>query len=173
MTNNFRQNLNIISERDGEFICTIHPNESFNIRSPQQSENDKYYSPRKEIKGRFKKLMDLNIDKIVDTLKEKPAAVIVLLKMAKHLEYNTNSLIKNGERYSCNDLAAEMGITKQMASRHIQTLKKANIVNEIKTKYGMRYVVNPYILNNGTQFPKAVLNLFSQDKANGGDQSGN
>lgn len=163
MTNNFGQNLNIISEKDGECICTIHPNESFNIRSLRQTENDKYYSPSKEIKGRFKKLMDLNIDKIVNSLKEKPAALIVLLKLSKHLEYNTNLLVKNGERYSCNDLAAEMDITKQMASRHIQTLRKANIVNEIKTKYGMRYVINPYVLNNGTQFPKAILDLFNKE----------
>ena len=165
MINNFNQNLNIISEKDGECICTIYPNESFNIRSSSQTQNDKHYSPSKEIKGRFKKIMDLNIDKIVNTLKDNPSALVVLLRMAKYLEYNTNLLVKNGERYSCNDLAEEMGISKQMASRHIQTLKRANILNEVKTKYGMRYVINPYVLNNGTTFPENIVTLFSTEKS--------
>lgn len=163
MTNNFGQNLNIISERDGEFICSIRPNESFNIRSRVQSKNDKYYSPHIEIKGRFTRLMDLNIDKIIEKLRDTPSAALVLLNMVKYLQYNTNQLIKDGDKYSCNDLAAEMGITKQMASRHLQTLKKANILSEIRTKYGIRYVINPYVLNNGTEFPKAVLDLFNKE----------
>ena len=108
--------------------------------------------------------MENYTQKLINVLKRNPTLGLVLVILSQYLQFNSNIILKNGEKYSSSDLAAEMGISKSMACRHIKALKDANFLAEAKTKYGNRYVLNPYLTSNGTQFPKAILDLFNKEK---------
>ena len=163
MINNTGQKLIVVTEQDGEVLFKIENGESLNIRSVQQTKNDKYYSPKIKIniKGRFTKVMDKEKE-IVDKLIKFPSTYIALSIMRRYIVPNYNVLMKDGKKYKCVDLAQDMNITRQMAAKHIAKLKQENILSEIETNKGKLMVLNPYYYFKGDEVPKLVLDAFDK-----------
>ena len=59
----------LVDKTTGEVIVDIDDGFNVNVRSPAQIENDKYWSPKEKIKGRFVKVMVDNEDMVFEMLK--------------------------------------------------------------------------------------------------------
>lgn len=160
MVNNTGQEWRIISADDGELLTTVYNGESISIRSAKQVENDKYYSKKVRIKGGFIKVMK-DEKNVVNALMNYPATYLALNVMKRHLEYNTNLLVKeDGSKYKGVDLAEEMGITRQSAMLHFKRLKEHNLIAEVEMKRGKYWAINPCYYLYGDSVIERVLKAF-------------
>ena len=161
MLNDTNQRWHIVTEQDGEVIFTVNKGESVNIRSVKQTENDKFYSPKIKIKGTFVKVMDRE-QFILEQLKDDPSVYLAINLMRKYLVPRQNVLLKNGKKFKTVDLANEMGISRQWATRHIRKLKELNVLAEIQTNKGRLLVMNPNYYHRGEDVEKRVYDLFDK-----------
>ncbi|NCD07321.1 MAG: HTH domain-containing protein [Spirochaetia bacterium] len=167
MINDTGQKLLIITENDGEILFSVEKGETLNIRSVRQTNNDKFYSPMIEInKGkRFIKTMVIEEKNVIKKLKDFPSVYMALNIMKEYLVKNYNVLLKaDGKKYKINDLAEEIGVSRQMASRYIKKLKELNIVAEIDTNKGKVLAINPSIYFNGSEIPQRVYDIFNKKR---------
>lgn len=167
MINNTGQRLLVITEECGEVLFKINQNEKITIRSELQQQNDKIYAQMVNFKkGRFIKVM-IEEKEVVDKLKDFPATYLALNIMKRYIVYNYNVLMKNNKKYKIVDLAEDMGISRQMASRHIQRLKELNIIQEVETaNKGKLFAINPNYYFAGTQLPQPIVDAFIVDFKN-------
>ena len=99
---------------------------------------------------------------ILEKLKDDPSAYLAIAIMKKYLVPRQNVLLKDGKKYKTIDLADEMGITRQWASRHIKKLKKLNVLSEVETNKGILLVMNPDFYHRGEDVDKRVYDLFNK-----------
>lgn len=163
MINNTGQRLHIVTENDGEIIFTINKDEKFTVRSALQTQRDKYYSPKVQVKGVFIKVMKSE-KKLIELLKGSSSTYAAVNIMKHYLVSNYNVLIKDGRKYKATDLAEDMGITRQMATIHINKLKALNVLGMIETDKGKLYCLNPQYYFKGTEVPQSVLDIFDNTK---------
>lgn len=154
----------LVDKATGEVMVNINDGFNINIRSPAQVENDKYWSPRIKIKGRFVKAMIDNEDKVFEMLKELPAVYMAFNRLKKYLQINENTVMKDGHKYKTSDLAEEMGVSRQMACFYIRKLKELNLIAELDNgRKGKVLVVNPEIYLAGVEVPMKTLKLFDNN----------
>lgn len=163
MINNTGQRLHIVTENDGEIIFTINKDEKITVRSALQASRDKYYSPKVKLTGVFIKAMN-NEKKLIELLKGNSSTYMAVNIMKHYLVSNYNVLIKDGRKYKATDLAEDMGITRQMATIHINKLKSLNVLGMIDTDKGKLYCLNPHYYFKGTEVPQSVLDIFDKAK---------
>lgn len=163
MINNTGQRLHIVTENDGEIIFTINKDEKITVRSALQTSRDKYYSPKVKLTGVFIKAMN-NEKKLIELLKGNSSTYMAVNIMKHYLVSNYNVLIKEGRKYKATDLAEDMGITRQMATIHINKLKSLNVLGMIDTDKGKLYCLNPHYYFKGTEVPQSVLDIFAKAK---------
>ena len=73
----------LVDKATGEVIVDIDDGFNVNVRSPAQTENDKYWSPMIKIKGRFVKVMVDNEERVFEMLKGLPAVYVAFNRMKK------------------------------------------------------------------------------------------
>lgn len=163
MLNDTGQRLFIVTEQDGEVLFKVENGESVNVRSVAQTKNDRFYSPKSKIniRGKFIKVMDREKE-VVDMFIKSPTTYLALNVMKRYIVANSNVLLKGGKKYKCIDLAEDLGITRQMASIHINKLKECNLIAEIETNKGKLLAINPYYYFRGDEVPDNIAELFSQ-----------
>lgn len=142
--------INVCTEQDGKVLMHI-------------GENDKFYSPDTIISKKFIKVM-VDEKEIAKMLMGNPTTYAVLGIIKSCLVPNQNYLMKDGRKYKPIDLAREIGISAQAASRHFKILEKANLISEYKVKNGKVWVVNPNYYLSGATVPKRILDLFEKRK---------
>ena len=156
----------LVDKATGEVIVDIDDGFNVNVRSPAQTENDKYWSPREKIKGRFVKVMVDNEERVFEMLKGLPAVYMAFNRLKKYLQINENTVMKDGRKYKTSDLAEEMCVRRQMACFYIRKLKELNLIAELDNgRKGKVLVVNPHIYLAGVEVPMKTLKLF-ENKGN-------
>ena len=161
---NTGQGAVLIDKATGEIMVDIDDGCNVNVRSLGQAENDKYWSPKEKIKGRFVKVMVDNEERVFEMLKGFPAVYVAFNRMKKYLQINENTVMKDGRKYKTSDLAEEMGVSRQMACFYIRKLKELNLIAELDNgRKGKVLVVNPEIYLAGVEVPMKTLKLF-EDK---------
>lgn len=163
MINQTGQRLYVVTENDGEIIYTINKDEKITVRSAAQAKQDKYYSPKVQVSGVFVKVMK-NEKKLIELLKGSASTYAAVNIMKHYLVSNYNVLLKDGRKYKATDLAEDMGISRQMATIHINKLKSLNVLGMIETDKGKLYCLNPQYYFKGTEVPKSVLDLFDKNR---------
>ena len=144
-------------------IADIDFKEKITVRSALQTSRDKYYSPKVKLTGVFIKSMN-NEKKLIELLKGNSSTYMAVNIMKHYLVSNYNVLIKDGRKYKATDLAEDMGITRQMATIHINKLKSLNVLGMIDTDKGKLYCLNPHYYFKGTEVPQSVLDIFDKGK---------
>lgn len=153
----------MVGAETGEVKLKIDKGEKVSIRSLAQSENDKTWSPKVKINGRFVKVMVDNEDVVFEMLKDLPAVYVAFNRMKRHLQINENTIMKDGKKYKTADLAEEMGVSRQMACFYIRKLKELNLIAELDNgRKGKVLVINPNIYLAGVEVPMKTLKLFDK-----------
>lgn len=153
----------LVDKATGEVIVDIDDGFNVNVRSPAQTENDKYWSPMIKIKGRFVKVMVDNEERVFEMLKGFPAVYVAFNRIKKYLQINENTVMKDGRKYKTSDLAEEMGVSRQMACFYIRKLKELNLIAELDNgRKGKVLVVNPEIYLAGVEVPMRIKKLFER-----------
>lgn len=167
MINKTGQRLLVVTENDGEILFSIEEGQSINVRSNAQAENDRHYSPKTKVnlRGRFTKVMESE-KSIVDRFVDCPAVYMALSIMRRYIVPNYNVLMKNGKKYKYVDLAEDMRITRQMASKYVARLKQENIVAEVQTNKGKLLAINPMYYCKGDEVPQAIIDVFKKGVKN-------
>ena len=101
---------------------------------------------------------------IAKMLMGNPTTYVVLGIIKSYLVPNQNYLMKDGKKYKPIDLAREIGISAQAASRHFKILEKANLISEYEIKIGKVWTMNPYYYMAGTTVPKRVVDLYNKKR---------
>lgn len=157
------ENAYMVGAETGEVKLKIAKGEKVSIRSFAQSENDKTWSPKVKINGRFVKVMVDNEDVVFEMLKDLPAVYVAFNRMKRYLQINENTIMKDGKKYKTADLAEEMGVSRQMACFYIRKLKELNLIAELDNgRKGKVLVINPNIYLAGVEVPMKTLKLFDK-----------
>lgn len=149
----------VVGRKNGEVVAELDKGMVINIRTSEQAKNDKFYSPDATIPKKFIKVMVDERD-IAKKLRESPTTYVILGIIKSYLVPNQNYLMKDGEKYKPIDLAREIGISAQAASRHFKILEKANLISEYEIKRGKVWAMNPNYYLSGATVPQRVLDLF-------------
>ena len=153
----------VVGKKNGEIITEIDKGMVINVRTNEQAKNDKFYSPDLTIPKKFVKVMvdEKNIAKMLIGC---PTTYVVLGIIKSYLVPNQNYLMKDGKKYKPIDLAREIGISAQAASRHFKILEKANLISECEIRSGKVWTMNPYYYMAGITVPKRVVNLYNKKR---------
>ena len=116
MVSVLEEDISLVSNETGEIVGVAKKGERMIIRSPAQTENDKYWSPPVKINGRFVKYMIENEEELFEMLKDYPKVQIAFYRIIKYLKANENIVMKDGRKFKTIDLATEMGVSRQSAS---------------------------------------------------------
>ena len=149
----------VVGKKNGEIIADIDKGMVINVRTNEQAKNDRFYSPDLTIPKKFVKVMVDEKD-VAKMLVGNPTTYVVLGIIKSYLIPNQNYLMKDGKKYKPIDLAREIGISAQAASRHFKILEKANLISECEIRGGKVWTMNPNYYLSGATVPKRVLDLF-------------
>lgn len=118
--------------------------------------------PMTRIKGRYIKTMPKE-QQIIYMLQQYPATYVALGIIKSYLMPNFNILVKNNKKYKVQDLARDMGITRQGAGLHIKKLKELNVIAEVDLgRTGKYWAINPYCYLAGDYVPNEIVRLFER-----------
>lgn len=142
----------ILKESVASIICETTEKKVFFKDKKIKLENGNYITITKSEK------------KLIELLKGSSSTYAAVNIMKHYLVSNYNVLIKDGRKYKATDLAEDMGITRQMATIHINKLKALNVLGMIETDKGKLYCLNPQYYFKGTEVPQSVLDIFDNTK---------
>ena len=122
--NILEEDISLVSNETGEIVGVAKKGERMIIRSSAQTENDKYWSPKRKNSGRFIKVMEAEKKEVALKFTGKPATYLAFHIMSMNVQMNTNLVVKeNGKKYRIVDLAKEMGITVQEVNKTLNLME--------------------------------------------------
>ena len=151
----------VVDRKNGEVVAELDKGMVINIRTSEQAKNDKFYSPDTIISKKFVKVM-LDESGMAKKFLCSPTTYVILNVIKRYLVPNQNYLMKDGKKYKPIDLAREIGISAQAASRHFKILEKANLISEYEIKSGKVWAMNPNYYLSGATVPKRIVDLFQK-----------
>lgn len=167
------QRLGIVDLETGEVVYEKKEKEKICIRSEEQVNNDKYWSPMTTLPSwaKFVKVMYIDEEKVMEICKEHTSTYFALNIMKRYIKFNSGVLVKGKGKYKIIDLAEDMGISRQMARLHFNFLKDNNIIAEVPTTKGMYWAINPNYYFKGEEVPEALVKIFEKPKKVGGENN--
>lgn len=103
------------------------------------------------------------LDNAVDYFKGNGGCFVAYTCLKRHLRPNTNLITKeDGGKYGATSLAEEMGISRQMATTYLKTLREKQIVKDRKTDNGKYLVMNPEFCYYG-EIDEETKELFKEN----------
>lgn len=116
-----------------------------------------------EMGDRFTKMMDRSED-LLFKLREHYGTYYAACVLSGHLEYNSNLIVRrNGGKYTIGDLANDMGISRQQASKHFERLIEVEAVKVVPIRRKRMYAMNPFYFFNGDKCPKYIKKVFGDN----------
>ena len=152
----------VVSADTGQVVDKVENGGGIKIFTPKEIKRNKEYDKRIQIKGYFKKMMVQGQEFILERLKNSYAAYYALGVLCKYIVPGTNYIMKDDEKFSAEELAAEMEIVPKRAYDYLKTLKEANIICKVKTKSGIVWAMNPYLYCNGDSCVESVIKAFEK-----------
>jgi hypothetical protein len=162
-TNKTGQDIRLVTNKDGEYLPLCIPDGySIEALSPAQILRRKMYKQKtyKVVQGEFCK-MYIRTRELADKFKDYPEAFISINYLIDYIEPESNILIKNKRSWIKDDLAKDMGVSRQTAYRYIDKMVEVHLIKQITILgKGKVWVVNPYYFQNGGETITEIVTAF-------------
>lgn len=164
--NDTGQDLYLVTNKDGEVLSTVVPKDyTVKIISPAQVIRNKMYRPAtyKSNQWKFVKMF-ISTKQLAKEFKDYPEAFLAINFLVDYIEPKTNILMKNSKKgiiWRKDDLARDMGVSRQTAYRYIDKMVEVHLLKQVNmVGKGKVWIVNPYYLQNGDSTLEEIFNSF-------------
>ena len=104
-----------------------------------------------------------NDEDVVNQLIKYPSTYIAISILRRYM-CSDNVVRKGNRRFRCNDLAKELGVSRQMANIHLKRLREINVIKDVEIN-GVDFVaINPYYYFRGDEIPDNIAELFNNNE---------
>lgn len=163
--NDTGQPIQLVTKKDGEVMLVEIPEGYYYERiSPAEVLRRKFYREPsyKPIQGKFVKMF-YSTKQLAEKFKKHDEAFRAISYIIEYIKPKTNILMKGDRRWQKDDLAKDMGVTRQTAYRYIDKMIEEQLIKQITILgKGKVWVANPYYFENGENTIEEVISAFAK-----------
>lgn len=173
--NDTGQPINLVTKKDGEIMSIEIPEGYyFEQMSPAEVLRRKFYRKPiyKPIQGQFVKMF-ISTKQLAEKFKDYDEAFRAITYIIEYIQPKSNILMKGERKWQKDDLAKDMGVSRQTAYRYIDKMIEERLIKQIFILgKGKVWVANPYYFENGTETIEEVINAFPKPRVEKKDNDG-
>lgn len=165
--NDTGQPIKLVTAKDGEILSYDIPEGYVYERiSPAEVLRRKLYRKPiyKPIQGQFVKMF-ISTKQLAEKFKDYDEAFRAITYIIEYIQPKSNILMKGERKWQKDDLAKDMGVSRQTAYRYIDKMIEERLIKQVFILgKGKVWVANPYYFENGTETIEEVLEVFPKPR---------